>query len=363
MKIIHCGDLHLDSNMETNLSKEQAVLRREELLETYDRMVEYAISQDVRVIIIAGDLFDKPHIRKTAQRRVLEPMYLHPEIDFCYIRGNHDQCDFLSDLEEEELPQNLRLFSGDQWISYDYDDVVISGLELNAQNSKTLGMDLVLDQTKCNIVVLHGQESDYEGKDRAEVIHIPALRNKYIDYLALGHIHSYKMERLDERGVYCYSGCLEGRGFDECGPKGFVLLDIQDGKVTPAFVPIAGRQLHEVTADVTPEMDMPAIMALVQECVAEISEKDLVKLILTGKTQMDFDIDLGRILRTLQAQFFFVKGYDRTSVAVDYESFRNDRSLKGEFVRLMEQQDFSEEDRAEMIELGMKAIMGEDVDV
>ena len=35
MKIIHCADLHLDSNMESNLSREQAMLRREELLETY----------------------------------------------------------------------------------------------------------------------------------------------------------------------------------------------------------------------------------------------------------------------------------------------------------------------------------------
>ena len=51
---------------------------------------------------------------------------------------------------------------------------------------------------------------------------------KNIDYLALGHIHKYKQAELDQRGVYCYSGCLEGRGFDECGEKGFVLLDIDE---------------------------------------------------------------------------------------------------------------------------------------
>ena len=41
---------------------------------------------------------------------------------------------------------------------------------------------------------------------------------------------------------------------------------------------------------------------------------------------------------------------------------RYDMSLKGEFVRLMEQQDFPEEERAQMIELGIKAIMGEDLE-
>ena len=52
-----------------------------------------------------------------------------------------------------------------------------------------------------------------------------------IDYLALGHIHSYKCHKLDKRGVYCYSGCLEGRGFDECGDKGFVLLETEEDRL------------------------------------------------------------------------------------------------------------------------------------
>ena len=362
MKIIHCGDLHLDSKMESNLSKEQALVRREELLATYEAMVSYALAHQVEVIIIAGDLFDKPHIRKTARNRVLEQMYLHPEIDFCYLQGNHDQCDFLADLGEEELPENLKLFSGERWTSYHYGDVVISGLELNRQNARTLGMDLVLDQTRCNIVVLHGQESDYEGKDGAEVVQLSALRGKYIDYLALGHIHSFKLERLDERGVYCYSGCLEGRGFDECGPKGFVLLDIAEGRVDATFVPLAKRQLHEVLVEVSPQMDMPAILERVQQAVEEIPSKDLIKIVLTGKTEMDFDVDMPRILGMLQERFFFVKGYDQTGVQIDYESFRHDKTLKGEFVRLMEEQDLPEEERAEMIELGIRAIMGEDVE-
>ena len=362
MKIIHCADLHLDSNMESNLSREQAMLRREELLETYEAMVAYGAANQVRVILIAGDLFDKPHIRKTAKQRVLEQMYLHPEMDFCYLRGNHDQCDFLSDLSDDELPENLRQFSEDQWTSYVYGDVVISGLELNRQNSRTLGMDLVLDQTKCNIVMLHGQEADYESKDPAEVVQLSALRGKYIDYLALGHIHSYKKERLDDRGVYCYSGCLEGRGFDECGQKGFVLLNVEDGRVESTFVPLAKRQFHEVTVEITPEMDMPRILEEVRRGTDGIPKEDLVKVVLTGKIRMDFELDKNRVIRALQERFFFGKAYDRTGVEIDYESFRYDMSLKGEFVRLMEQQDFPEEERAQMIELGIKAIMGGDLE-
>ena len=33
MKIIHCADLHLDSKMESNLDREAAGMRRDELLD------------------------------------------------------------------------------------------------------------------------------------------------------------------------------------------------------------------------------------------------------------------------------------------------------------------------------------------
>lgn len=359
MKIIHCADLHLDAQMESNLDREKAALRRRELLATFEKLVSYAEAEGVRVILIAGDLFDKPHIRKEARQRVWEQIRTHPEIDFCYLRGNHDRCDFLG--ATEELPKNLKLFFHDDWVSYDYGEAVITGMELNQHNARTLGMNLVLDQNRCNIVVLHGQESDYEGGDKAEIVHIGALKNKGIDYLALGHIHSYKKQILDERGEYCYCGCLEGRGFDECGEKGFVLLNIEKGEVQSKFVPFSKRKLHEVTCPVTPEMDMPVILEHVKKAVSQISSEDLVKIIMTGTTEIDCRIDMERILESLEQSFFFVKGYDRTQVAVHYENFLHDRSLKGEFVRLMQEQELPEEQKGAIIELGLQAIMGEEI--
>lgn len=362
MKIIHCADLHLDSKMESNLDRDAASLRREELLDTFENMVNYARKEQVRVIMIVGDLFDKPNVRKAAKMRIIEQIKSNPEIDFCYLRGNHDQSDLMEELMSDKEISNLKMFGTEAWTTYDYDDVTITGIELAKENSQTLGMNLVLDQNRLNIVMLHGQESDYHGKDKTEIINLSMLRNKYIDYLALGHIHSRKEGCLDERGVYCYSGCLEGRGFDECGEKGFYLLETKDGKIHSTFVPIAKRQLHEVTIAVEPEMDMAEIIRMAKERVADISSDDLVKIIVTGVTDMDLDIDMKRLMRNLDKDFFFIKGYDRTTVAVDYEKFRNDKSLKGEFVRLMEQQHMPEDERAAIIEIGMKAIMGEDLE-
>ncbi|MBE5917722.1 MAG: DNA repair exonuclease [Pseudobutyrivibrio ruminis] len=360
MKIIHCADLHLDSKMESNLDKEQASLRRIELVETYERMVEYAKDNDVRAILIAGDLFDKPHIRKDVKKRVVEQIVNAPEIDFYYLKGNHDRCDFMEE-GIDDIPSNFHMFNSDGWTSYQCDAVTITGMELNSSNASTMAQRLVLDSAATNIVMLHGQQSDYEGRDGAEIINITSLKGKFIDYLALGHIHKYIYEQLDDRGVYCYPGCLEGRGFDETGDKGFVLLEIENGEITSEFIPFALRRLHEINVEVTADMNLQAVATKARELLLDVDEQDLVKFVITGEREMDDELDIIRFVRLFENKYYFVKCYDRTKTLIDYDSFKYDKSLKGEFVRIVQAQDMDEDEKAKIIEIGIRAIMGEDL--
>lgn len=360
MKIIHTADLHIDSKMESNLSKEQAIKRRGEILSSFEGMVDYASDNGVEIILICGDMFDKLNVRKTATRAVLDIITSHPDIKFLYLRGNHD-CDAFDAELMEVNPGNIFLFTGDSWTSYEFGDVVITGREINDENHTSLYSDLVLNVSKLNIVMLHGQEAMYDGPDKTHVINIKSLRGKYIDYLALGHIHSYKKDRLDERGVYCYSGCLEPRGFDECGTKGFVLLETTEEGISSEFIPFQKRTFIEKEIEITPDMDMTAVYSLIEEETKDISPEDLVKLVITGFTDMDRDIDCPRIWDRFSDRFFFLKVYDRTRPKIDYESFAYDRTLKGSFVRLVMGLDIPEEDKGEIVETGIRAIMGEEI--
>jgi len=82
MRIIHCADLHLDSKMTANLTKEQARERKKEIIRTFTRMVEYARKNDVKVILIAGDLFDTRNVSALARNTVWDTIATNPEIDF-----------------------------------------------------------------------------------------------------------------------------------------------------------------------------------------------------------------------------------------------------------------------------------------
>ena len=246
----------------------------------------------------------------------------HPQIDFLYLRGNHDSDNFLSKLEE--VPDNLLLFS-DTWTAYRYGNIVISGIELSENNRATVYNSLVLGHEDFNIVMMHGQAGDYACRTQAENISLNQLKNKNIDYLALGHVHTFMQDKLDNRGTWCYCGCLEGRGFDECGPKGFVLLDVdeQTCRAQMQFVQMAARTLYTLEVD------------------AEINCEYLQNL--------------------FSDYFYFEKVKDRTTLRVDYSDYEKDASLKGEFIRMVLGSELSQEQKAEVIRCGILALSGEEI--
>lgn len=362
MKIIHCADLHLDSKMTANLSKEQARERKGEILRTFGKMVEYAKKNQVAAIIIAGDLFDTRNVTVNVRNAVRDIITKNEEIDFLYLRGNHDADSFLAKLDE--VPKNLRLFDN-TWVTYTYDGVTVTGIELDAENSVTAYNSLVLDHDKFNIVTMHGQLAGYKSKDNAEIISLDDLKNRSIDYLALGHVHAFRMDRLDGRGRYCYPGCLEGRGFDECGPKGFVLLDIdpQTRMASAEFVPIAARTLYVLPVDVTGIGTTQDAAERMEEAIAQsgYSSNSLVKFVLEGEVDVECELNTEFLEEQFAEYFYFLKVYDETRLQVNYEDYANDISLKGEFVRLVLESELAEEEKLMVIRAGIQALQGEEI--
>lgn len=365
MRIIHCADLHLDSRMNANLAKEKARERQAELLNTFERMMNYAILHRVDAIIIAGDLYDTKNISAAARNTVREAILRNPDIDFYYLRGNHDAESFLSNLEE--IPENLKLFDNG-WTSYAADKagrVMITGAELCKENAASIYNELTLDMEKFNIVVLHGQEAEHASRDGAEIISLRSLRNKGIDYLALGHIHSYKTGELDARGSYCYPGCLEGRGFDECGEHGFVILDIDEEKksLRQDFIPMAYRQIYALDVDITDCMTTADIAGRIRAVLAkaEPGSESLVKLVLKGSVDVECEKNTEFLTKQFADRYYFLKIDDESRLNVDYGTYALDESLKGEFVRtVMTAEGLGEEEKAAIVRYGIQALAGEE---
>lgn len=363
MKLIHCADLHLDSKMSANLTKEQAKERKNELLRTFVHMVDYAKQNDVYGILISGDLFDTRTVSATTKNVVKGEIETHPEIQFFYLKGNHDDDSFVSKLDT--VPENLHLFS-DEWTKYTHNGVTIAGLELSEENLATRYHSLVLSYDEYNVVMLHGQLAGYQTKDKAEIISLDDLAFKNIDYLALGHIHSMQTGTIgtDKRGMYAYPGCLEGRGFDECGEKGFILLDIDEQTQTAEyrFVPIASRTIYELHVDVTGIANSNEAARKIEAAINEnqYSNRSLVKIVLTGELDVECEINTEYLAELFTEYFYYLKVVDETTLLIRYQDYEKDESLKGEFVRTVMRSDMTEEQKTEVIRCGILALSGED---
>ena len=350
MKIIHTADIHLGSKI-NSFPKDVSTVRKEELRNSFRRMVDFAKQNGVQVVLISGDLFDgvKPLVKdKDFFYSVVQN---NPDIDFLYLKGNHDLAS-----ESIEYP-NLKTFSTG-WASYRYGNVVISGVETVSENATSLYSTLNLKESDINIVMLHGEASDSFGVQK---VNLSKLRGKNIDYLALGHYHSHLKNQLDDRGVYAYSGCLEGRGYDETGEKGFVLLDI-DNKISSEFIPFSQSNISLVKVDVSNLKDAYSIYLNVK-AVANFDKKGIYRVELHGELDASIDDLESDVKKYLSASALYIDVKDLTKKKIDVSKYENDMSLKGEFVRLVYASDLTDDEKAKVLSYGLKSLSGVEVDI
>lgn len=353
LKLIHCADIHLGSKMEAKLPKEKAEERRAEVRKTFHRLIEYAKREGVRAILLAGDIFDSDRPLKRDKEFFYDAVKGNPEIDFLYLRGNHDG----EESYTEEGIANLKTFSS-EWTAYEYGDTVVHGIELVKENALSLYTTFKAEKNRKNIVMLHGQISPSSGADK---INTAKFAEKHIDYLALGHIHSYSQNKLDDRGMYAYSGCLEGRGFDETGEKGFVLLEISE-KVEGRFIPFAERTVCEEFVDVTDTQNGYGAYQIVKAQV-KFNPKNLYRIHLVGEIGYDNDALSQDLEKLLSNDCYFVSVKDGTQRKIDLTAYEGDISLRGEFIRtVMARSSWSEEKKRQVIALGLKALSGREVE-
>ena len=87
----------------------------------------------------------------------------------------------------------------------------------------------------------------------------------------------------------------------------------------------------------------------------------MVKVVLVGNVSLDANKAPEQLLKYLESRFFFAKIKDKTRTEIKAEDYKNDISLKGEFVRRVLSSELSDEEREQIVLLGIRAIRGEEL--
>jgi len=349
MKFIHCADIHLGSPLDGIHPEEKRKERQAELRASFERIASYAEENGVTAVIISGDLFDGNRPYKKDKTFFYSCVEAHPNVDFLYLKGNHDSLESYT----EEIP-NLKTFSK-EWQTYEYGDVKISGIELDKDNCLSLYRTFPR-KNGINIAVMHGMlcdDASEQNLDRRKLCDLG------IDYLALGHVHYFKEEKLGS-GVAVYSGCPEGRGYDETGKKGFILLDVNADGIKYEFVPFAKREVVLFEPDISECKDIYSVFSKVSnECGAKST--DMIRVELHGTVGFDTTDICSELEKLLEFKHFGISVKNKTTIKYDAVDFENDISVKGEFVRgIMANEEIDETEKFRIISIGLRALGGEE---
>lgn len=355
MKLLHAADLHLDAPFAA-LSAEKAALRRAEGRELLDRLATLARTESVDLVVIAGDLFDGKRVYRETLIAIVQTLASIPAPVFI-APGNHDPRVPGSPYETVAWPENVTVFRTEGLEQVDLPDLncVIHGTAFVGprKTREALAGFSAPDDGQIHIGLMHG---DVGANSQYHPISLQSIEDSGLDYLALGHVHAGSGLQKTGGTYWAYPGCAQGRGFDELGEKGCLIVEVEPGAVSARFCPLANRKYVEVEVDITTKEPLEAAL----EALGQQASEDCVKLIFVG--QREERPALTTLERKLEGKVFALRLKDRTRPKSDLWDKAEEDTLTGAFLRLMKQQvEQGDETAALAADFGLAALeQGED---
>ncbi len=326
-KILHAGDVHMDSAF-AGLTGEQAAQRRAGQRRLLQQIVELGNRENVDLLLLSGDLLDGLNAYyETALclGEILSRSRAHVFI----APGNHDAYHSMSPYRSIRFPENVHLFTSSQIESIDVPDVNVC-VHGAAFTSSECEISLLKNfrapnDERVHIMVLHGEVT--EGYSKYNPLREEDIEQSNLNYLALGHVHSYGGVSRAGKTDYAYCGCPEGRGFDEIGDKGVLLGEVTADGAKLEFVNIAEYSYNIINLRIAQDDD---VLKRVGESLPAQDAKGLYRVILSGESE---NIDVDKIHEEFSGRVYYLEMIDRTAPVRSVWQGEDEDSLKGVFLR------------------------------
>ena len=350
MKILHTADIHLKDYQDNRW-------------ETLRKLVEVGKKEEIEVLAISGDLFDKGIDAEALRPRIRE-LFSKTGFKVVLIPGNHDiesyksgvyfgeDVEIISDLSKPYEANDLRIWG------FPFED--IEGEEI----LRKLGsLRNILKTDKTNILLYHGELLDAffsrkdfgkEGAGRYMPVKLSYFKDLNIDYVLAGHFHSkFEVWELEDGGYFVYPGSPVSITRRETGRRKVNIFEI--GK-PPEEYPLDTPHFEEVDIELDPFKDEDPVKKIREELEAihpdanillrvtgyiessriNMSESELVSEISKITENKPLEIDFGfRDIHTIFEDDLF-------------KDFRNKLEEKG----------FDDRKKKRLLDLTVKAMLG-----
>jgi exonuclease SbcD len=336
VRILHFSDLHIGvenygrTDPETGLST-----RLGDFLSSLDQVVDFALTNNVDLVLMAGDAYKGRDPSQTHQREFARRLNRLSEagIPVFLLVGNHDLPNAVSRATAVEIFSTLRVphtYVGSQLENYlaptpsgplqvlavpwprrsviltreDSRGLTIEEIRAEIERRMTAAIEVRARQLDPDVpaiiaghVTVNGATTGTErsmmlGQDH--VLLASALDRPQVDYVALGHIHKHQVLR-DAPRMVVYSGSLQRVDFSEEGDeKGFCVIDLDPAApqghrlVDFSFQRLEARPF--VTIDATVSADDPDPTNTVLRAIAR---KNITNAVVRLRISLPQQLDSG----------------------------------------------------------------------
>lgn len=339
MRILHTGDLHLDSAF-SSFGKKDAEQYRELGRELLKNVFDCAKHEKCQMILIAGDLFDSKFVSNDTRMLFLS-LVRGIDIPVVIAPGNHDpysENSFYSLVEKEDI-SNLYIFSTSELQVFDFDDlrVRVFGYAFTSpilNESPLLTAEMPEDNGYLKLFCAH---TDLDSPlSRYAPMSLSEIQRFGFAYSALGHIHN-RDEKEDAEGRIRYCGFVEGRSFDEIGEGGVFIVDVDEHSCDARKIDLSSRAFYIDEFNISP--DRPYV---VEEICTYLSEQNYsggtyLRLILTGmadrETVKNIKLSIEEMRESAQLEYLEIE--DSTLPILDGKYLEKDVTVRGEIYRTL----------------------------
>lgn len=249
MRFLHLADVHLDTPFAGRSPALRARLRQASR-DALERAVDCALSEKVDAVLIAGDLFDGSRLSFETERFLLEQFARleGARLPVIYATGNHDPGRAGARASQLAWPANVTVVPDErpQRIAVRRADGSVIGYVTAAGHagpSEQRDLAATFPTPRgplAEVALLHAQVVGSRRSDEHRAYaptSLETLARSGYDYWALGHVHT--RQEVAAVPAAHYPGNLQGRTHAEAGPRGGLLVEVADGRVSVEFRPFA----------------------------------------------------------------------------------------------------------------------------
>jgi exonuclease SbcD len=344
VRFIHTSDLHLDTSFAASgFPSRLGDRKREAIRSAFRRIIDDARSGNVDLLLIAGDLFELERITPDTFEFLRQQLESLNRIRVFISPGNHDPFVPGSPYKEEAWPANVHIFGEEEFRSIELPDLGVRvtgfGFAHTQLDEHPFQRLPVLPDDLNNIVLVHGSDVSRvpAGKSKHGPFTVDELAGKNVQYCALGHYHQQHRlpNPMDDAQIW-YSGIPEGRGWDEEGACGYLLGKIENGSVCVEGQVCSQYDLNTIVINCDAFSTREQILdPILEKRGILFNPKTILRVQLVGAIDPRLELSLSELEERLAGEVLYIRWDDRTQSALDYESIAQEKTLRGRFIRIL----------------------------